>query len=144
MGTANRYCSKQIFIVLLINVCLINLTSCYRNRKYEYYADESNFVTVTAEISFLNETETTLYIEFSNLPEIFSDDYFKIISENWEIVKQKMGNDHFSIGDEVTFITAPKYFGDGYVMPIVAISFNGEWLLEYEQGYKNFLNALLG
>lgn len=141
MEIKERYSSKRILIMLLI-VCLVSLTSCYQHKKYEYYADENNFITVTAEISFLNETETMLYLEFSNLPESFSDDYFKIIDENWKLVKQNMGDQRFSIGDEVTFITAPRYFGDGYVMPIVAISYKGKWLLEYEQGYPNFLNTL--
>lgn len=39
-------------------------------------------------------------------------------------------------------MTAPRYFGDGYVMPIVAISVDGEQLLDYEEGYANFMEWL--
>ena len=41
--------------------------------------------------------------------------------------------------EQITFITAPKYFGDGYVMPMVAISIGEENLLEFEDGYENLL-----
>ena len=44
--------------------------------------------------------------------------------------------------DEVVFITAPRHFGDGYVMPIVAISINGESLLDFNDGYANLMNWL--
>ena len=39
-------------------------------------------------------------------------------------------------------MTAPKCFGDGYVMPIVAVSVDGEVLLEFEEGFENFLEHL--
>lgn len=51
-------------------------------------------------------------------------------------------DEQIKIGDTIQFVTAPKYFGDGYVMPIVAISVDGEVLLEFEEGYANFLKWL--
>ena len=42
-------------------------------------------------------------------------------------------SEKIKLGDTVEFVTAPRYFGDGYVMPIVAISVEGEQLLDYEE-----------
>ena len=42
----------------------------------------------------------------------------------------------------VSFMTAPRYFGDGYIMPIVEISVDGEELLSFEEGYENLLEWL--
>ena len=65
-----------------------------------------------------------------------------IVGENLEIVKANRIDDKLKIGEQITFITAPKYFGDGYVMPIVAISISGENMLDFEEGYKNLLDWL--
>lgn len=129
-------------IIFMVCICCLNLTSCYQQREYKYYSDESNFITVTAEIFFLNydEDNAVLYLGFLNLPEVFSDNCFKITGDNWKVIEQRGGKDCFAIGDEITFITAPRYFGNGYVMPIVAVSIKGEVLLEYEQGYENFMS----
>ena len=46
------------------------------------------------------------------------------------------------LGTTVSFMTAPRYFGDGYIMPIVEISVDGEELLSFEEGYENLLKWL--
>ena len=42
-----------------------------------------------------------------------------------------------NVGDRVEFVSAPRYFGDGYVMPIVQISVDGEELLSFDTGFVN-------
>ena len=128
------------FIAVLI-MCMLISTGCYQRREYAYYSDESNFVSVTAELNFLNfdKKNGVLYLGFGGLPNDFSDDAFKIVGKNLEIIEEKGGEHCFAIGDKITFITAPRYFGDGYVMPIVALSKDGNTLLDYEEGYKNFM-----
>lgn len=39
----------------------------------------------------------------------------------------------------ITFVSAPEYFGDGYCMPIVALSVNGEELLTFDEGVENLI-----
>ena len=39
----------------------------------------------------------------------------------------------------VEFTSAPAFFGNGYLMPIVQLSVNGEILLSFEEGYANLL-----
>ncbi len=134
---------KFAAIQALFVFCIVNLTGCYYLREKHYYSNENNFVTVTAEFYYINydDKAPALYLGFLDLPEEFSDDCFKLSGENLKIVEEKGGEDCFAVGDTIEFITAPRYFGDGYVMPIVAISINGESLLDYEQGYENFMNS---
>ena len=73
---------------------------------------------------------------------MFDDNSFKIVGENLLIVRQNGIDEKLEIGDQVTFVTAPRYFGDGYVMPIVEITVNEEELLSFEDGFANFLKWL--
>ena len=73
---------------------------------------------------------------------VLDDKFFKIVGRSLEIVKANKIDDKLKIGKTITIITAPKYFGDGYVMPIVAISINGEDLLDFEEGYNSLLDWL--
>ena len=118
--------------------------SCNSSEKIEYYSQKENYISVTGTVSSINYNEetTALYIGFSELSSDFDDTCFKIVGENLEIVKVNGIDYKLKTGEQITFITAPKYFGDGYVMPMVAISISGENLLEFEEGYKNFLDWL--
>ena len=51
-------------------------------------------------------------------------------------------DEHIQVGKTATFITAPKYYGDGYVMPIVSLSIDNQHILEYEIGFPSLLNWL--
>ena len=83
---------------------------------------------------------------YLQLTELTADDFdgngFEIVGENLSIVKEKGIKQKIALGDEVEFISAPRYFGDGYVMPIVEITVDGETLLEFEEGYANLLRWL--
>lgn len=130
---------KKLVYIAIFLISSISLTSCYKNREYDYYSDKENFISVTAEIYNISFYDENTYLGFLNLPSEFSDDHFKICAENWEIIKQNGGEDVIEIGAEITFITAPRYFGDGYVMPIVAVSIGEEILLDFDVGYENFM-----
>ena len=91
----------------------------------------------------INSSERSgLYIDFSDLNPSLDDTCFKIVGENLKIVRKNGIEEKLKEEDEVVFITAPRYFGDGYVMPIVAISINGESLLDFNDGYANLMNWL--
>ena len=45
------------------------------------------------------------------------------------------------IGDTITFTSAPRFFGDGYFMPIVELYIGDEAILEFEIGYQNLLDS---
>lgn len=117
------------------------LSSCYLAAKEkEYYAHKENYVTAVGTITFINynEEKTALYLGFSDLTPRFSDDSFKIVGDNFLTVQGNGIDKKVQIGKQVEFVSATRYFGDGYVMPIVAISVDGEVLLSFDEGYDNF------
>ena len=138
--------TRQKFMLIITLVCFIPvfLSSCKSLEKIEYYSHKGNYISVTGTVSYMeyNEDSTALYIELSDSHPILDDTCFKIVGRNLEIVQINKIDDKLKTGEPITIITAPRYFGDGYVMPIVAISINGEDLLEFEEGYKYLLDWL--
>jgi len=135
---------KLIVIITISFVMLVFFCSCQSSEKVRYYSQKGNYISVTGTVSSIkyNEDSTVLYIDFSELYPVLDDVCFKIVGENLKIAQANKIDDKLKIGEQVTFITAPKYFGDGYVMPIVAISISRENLLEFEDGYRNLLDWL--
>lgn len=129
---------KIALIALLACLCVM-ASACQENKMKAYYSQESNYITATGTISHLScDTESkSLYIGFSDLSPSFDDTTFKIVGKNFDIVQEKGISDFLQIGSQAEFITAPMYFGDGYVMPIVSISISGETFLEFEEGFLN-------
>ena len=130
-----------IFLILFL---LMNLTSCFKYEARIYYRDKDNYVNATGVVSHMKYSEegTALYFGFDNLSPKFDDNAFKIEGDNLKVVQDNGIDEKIKIGDEVSFMSAPKYFGDGYIMPIMAISIGDDVLLEFEQGYENYMNFL--
>ena len=130
-------------IIIIMSICVL-LCSCNSSGIVEYYSQKENYISVTGTISSIkyNEEATALYIDFSELYPVLDDTCFKIVGENLEIVKANRIDDKLKIGEQIIFITAPKYFGDGYVMPIVSISISGESLIGFDEGYENLIDWL--
>lgn len=131
---------KVIIVVFLIYL-VPWLSACQTSQMREYYSEKSNYVTAVGTVAYIsfNEAEHSLYIDFSVLTPTFDDTCFKIVGKNYDLVQEKGIEALIQVGDQIEVITAPKYFGDGYVMPIVSISVDGEMLLEFEEGFTNFL-----
>ena len=124
-------------------VCVI-LASCKPAEKAEYYSDPDHYVTATGTITFLNcdEDNEIVYIGFSNLSPSFSDSCFKISGKNYERIHENGLLEVLDLGQQITFMSAPKYFVDGYVMPIVSITVEGNTYLDFEEGVANLVADL--
>ena len=124
-----------VVLSLLLSACGLD------KKQQEYYSDKDNYIESTGEISFINcvDEEESIYLGFTELSENFEDTCFKIVADNYFIVKENGLLEKIEEGTVVKFMTAPKYFGDGYVMPIVAISVDGEEFLTFDEGYENLL-----
>ena len=132
---------KKIFLLAMLFLLNILFSSCrFTPKMIEYYAQKENYVTAIGTITHIayNEDRTALYLGFSDLTPQFSDDTFKVVGDNFLIVQEKEIDKKIYIGKQVEFVSATKYFGDGYVMPIVAISVDGETLLTFDEGFENF------
>lgn len=131
-------CKSKSSVIISVILCFaVFLSSCDTRKMLNYYSDENNYITVVGTVYFINYTSSELYLGFENMSEKLSDDCFKIAGKNLSIAKNNGIRQKIEIGDEVTFVTAPKYFGDGYVMPIVSVSVEGETLLEFNDGFVN-------
>ena len=139
---------NKVWRIWFVLSCLIVLsgllTSCLSIRYRIYYPVKDNYIEVSGVVIHMmySDDHTVLYIAFSDMDRKLDDRTFEIVGENLRIVEKNGIDDKIKIGDRVTFVTAPKYFGDGYVMPIVAISANGESLLDFDEGFKNFMDYL--
>lgn len=110
----------------------------------EYYADRSNYVTVIGTVSHIqyDEDGTALHIGMEECPEGFSDTDFKLVGEGLTIARENGIDEALQLGDEITFTAAPRYFGDGYVVPLAAIEVDGVWFLEFDEGHTALMNWL--
>lgn len=134
---------KKIFLIV-IQCCVLFLPSCHAEDKLCYYSDRDNYVFATGVVNHIswNQEHNYLILGMTELSYQFDDVCFEIAGDNLTLVQDRGIFEKLETGDTVEFITAPKYFGDGYTMPIVAISVDGELLLEFESGYKNLVESL--
>jgi len=107
----------------------------------KYYSQKDVYFSATGVVTSCTyrSDQPSAYLEFSDLTPKFDDVCFKIVGDNLSIVKANGIDQKIQVGDQIEFITAPKYFGDEYVMPIVAVSINGESLLNFEEGFANLM-----
>lgn len=135
---------NRVLLSLMLAFFVLTASSCntYSRKQIKYYSNEENYIEATGTIShviFDDKTEA-LYLGFTDLSERFDDTTFEITKDNYSIIVN--AKDSIQLGKTATFITAPKYFGDGYIMPIVSLTIDGVCLLEYEVGISNFLDEL--
>ncbi len=133
--------ARFICCVLIALGIMLTFSSCWTLREKIYYNDKENFVTVSGVVTFINLTDDGLLYLGIDLEENhgFSDSSFKLNEANTDIVVKNGLLDSLTIGKRCTIISAPKYFGDGYVYPIVEIQIDDCVYLEFDQGYKNFM-----
>lgn len=145
-----KRCSLRIAAFVLCLMCIfLSLVSCSGDKIIKYYSNKNNFVQVTGVVTYIAYTdkessikENAVYIGLEEAPEGFSDTCFKIIGKNYDIVIQNGIKELLQYGTEVTIISAPEYWGDGYVMPIAAIIIGDTVLLDFETGHAYLMEWL--
>lgn len=133
----------RYFYAGLVFTFVISLLGCYAAREKEYYADMSNFITEEATVDNIiyNEEENYIVLWLSGIDPSYQSSAFII---RWENVTLAIDNGFFDkvrVGDTITYMSAPGYFGDGYFMPIVGISTKDSEILDAETGYQNLMNS---
>ena len=141
----NKKASQKKVILLTVILCFtLILSACdTTSQKIRYYSDRSNYMDATGIIERIVYEKDYIYLQ---LTELTADDFdgngFEIVGENLSIVKEKGIKQKIALGNQIEFVSAPKYFGDGHGLPIVEITVDGETLLEFEEGYANLLKWL--
>ncbi|MBO5401609.1 MAG: hypothetical protein J6A85_00380 [Clostridia bacterium] len=129
---------KKIFALVFI-ITILMLVSCDSKEMRNYYSDKDNYVVATGEVTHIkyNDDRTALYIGLSRVEGPAYNDTYKFVGKNLTIVRENGIDGKLKIGDRIEFVTAPDTFGNGYVLPIVEITVNGEKLLSFDEGFIN-------
>ena len=88
------------------------------------------------------EDKSFVCLSFEDIPEEYSDGSFVVEGENLRILVENGFSNKVKLGTEVVYVSAPRYFWDGYMMPIVELSVDGEVLLPFEEGKTNLLDLI--
>lgn len=133
----------RYFCAGMMLTLVISLLGCYATREKAYYADESNFITEEATVDNIiyDEKENYIVLWLSGINPSYQSNAFIIRRENATLAIDNAFFDKVSIGDTITYTSAPGYFGDGYFMPIVGMSIKDSVILDPEAGYQNLMNS---
>ena len=136
---------KSVKLICLFFVFLFTISCCYPAKRIAYYTNKKNYITTKGTITSItfNDNNDMLFLSVDNMNQRYSDNYFKIIPENLTIAKCNGIESKIHIGDTIVFISAQRYFGDGYIMPILALSIDKDTFLTFEEGYSNYIKWLI-
>ena len=113
--------------------------------RLDYYSIDSNYVTVVGTVDHLSYYDSkALFLAFEDKTVAFQDSTFVIEGKNLETILKNGFEEKVTLGTQVEFVSAVRVFWDGYEMPIVALSVNGEVLLPFEEGKQNLLEMIAG
>lgn len=135
-----RCAIRTIGIIILIGF-VFHLNGCYQAKEKAYYSDKNNYICGDAVVDniIFDEENHRLYFWLSEIDDAYQDCTFKVEGKSVDVLIGSSLLEKIDIGSKITFISAPRYFGDGYCMPIVALSYNGDELLSFNVGYENLL-----
>lgn len=127
--------------IIIIIIILFLISGCYRNKEKLYYLDVSNFIKEEATVDnvLYDEENKSIYFWLSNIDDVYQDSTFIVDGDNVNVLLQYDIINRIMIGDTITFSSAPRYFGDGYCMPIIELIHNNEELLSFDEGHKNLM-----
>lgn len=132
-----------IFVIMLfaiIGLLLLLSLQFSIKEEYNYYKNVNNYVYASGQLDNYRFYEDSLYISINDLNYEFSRNKFRLEGENVNLLKQRGFEQYMTPNVNIEIATAPRYFGNGYKMQIVALSIDGYTLLEFEEGYDNLMD----
>lgn len=151
----------KFFLNILLGVIIcFSFVSCgpvgwlielpYTIKEKKYYSNPSNFVEVSAiceSFGTFTHYPDQYYLNVKDMDYERTDEC-KFVSTSFdfdvastELLKKAGIEEVLTEGTAVTFMSAPRYFGDSYWMPIVALEIDGEVWLDFDTGYKNLMST---
>ena len=109
----------------------------YSQREY------SIFYRVIFFYSLLDNIELYIFFNDPDVSKEFGDYQFVVKGKSMEFITEKGIKDKIKVGSVVEFTAAPGIFGDGYAIPLVAITVDGDELLTFDEGYENLLDMYI-
>ena len=138
-----NYNVKIAFVVCVIFI-LFSISGCFAAQAKPYYEDMNNYITedATVENIIYVEERGNIVLWLSDIDPLYQAEAFIISGENASRAIENDILNKIKFGDIITFTSAPRYFGNGYFMPIIGLSIGDEVILDIEEGYKNLLDSL--
>lgn len=137
----NLHVKARCLSVILILSLVINGIQVGRERKY--YRDVENYINSSAIVEYIGynrEESDEVYFWLDEPTGIYQGKTFYLCGESSRLVLERGLFDKIRVGDTVTFSSAPRYFANGWQMPIVRLATErGEELLSFEEGYQNLM-----
>ena len=132
--------SKTVVMVVLL-LALVGCGGVAKSVEKEYYMDINNYITEEAVVDTITYDKKLEYIgiRLSDISDAYQGERFIIEGENLDIVLANGVLEKIEPNSVIEFTSAPAFFGNGYLMPIVQLSIDGETLLSFEEGYANLL-----
>ena len=133
-----------LVVLLLVAVCLVScgIFESIRTQEYSYYLDTNNYIESEGTVNNIiyNKDLNTIFLWLSDIDEEYQDTTFAIKGDSVNVAIENGILDEVEEYSKITFISAPKYFGDGYIMPIVSLYIDDVCLLDFDTGYNNLIN----
>ena len=140
---------RIISVLILIGTCIISigLSACdsacaafhtwfnapLRNKMIEYYSNDSNYINLDGVIVSIDTSVWGIDIttEDSGITAEGPVTFYVMIDP--------YALDEMEVGDEISFVTAPMYFYNGHISPIVAVEKDGKTYVSFEDGKERYL-----
>ena len=148
MRSAFRFCLSGFVILLCCVILFFCACETYeKHQKIVYYSEKENYIEATAVVDYINYKKESQYICLGLIdidPNSSGRSYFafQIVGKNADLVFEEDIESKLEIGDAISFVEAPGIFWNGYEIPIVGLTVDGEVLLEFDEGYTNLLEWL--
>ncbi len=142
---------KKIIKAILIwasVILVLRMQKTWDFRQYRYYKETKNFISLTVEVEDFyyvageGRRIEAYYLVTTSKPTGFSDRTFVIEGRNAELVRLTGAEQKISRGSLIEIISAPRYFYDGYDMPIAGMTIQNDDVLLFPTGYENLQNQL--
>ena len=140
-----KHVVSRILILLSLLLLFALQTGCFRLEMVPYYHDQSNYQSYTGVVTKIRYHQMNgaiaLYLDIEEQEPKLADYTFALEAENLTIA-QENGIDSLQVGTNVEFVSAPRYYGDGYIMPLVGLKAGNTIYLDREQGIANWIALL--
>jgi hypothetical protein len=138
---------KTVILMNCVLACLL-LVSCdfnapLRNKMINYYSQDSNYSDLTGVIRSIKPVKGTdeLFLEIDLLSENpdfscnLETGYYEFV-----LVNRSAKDYDLKVNDTIVFTSAPMYFYNGHILPIIRIERNDSELLSFDAGKESYLN----
>ena len=129
-----------LFLILILSACDFNAP--LRNKMLDFYNQNSNYVQLTGvvmKMECLEELDqlrigVKILTENHSFSSVVENEYVDFVIVNWSVNSFEL-----KINDTIDFTSAPFYFYNGHIYPIVEIKKDGQEYLSFHEGKDNYL-----